>query len=73
VIASAGNIHSSSDPRSLTANSMAATTSPPGPNTGIATAHTSVSSSPRVMATRISRVTASARRNLSGEVTVCGV
>ena len=60
-------------PRSPTASSMAATTSPPGPNTGIATPQTPASSSHRVTATLVSLVTASARRNRSGEVIVCWV
>ena len=45
-------------PRSWTASSMAATTSPPGPKTGMATPQTPASSSQRVTATRVSRVTA---------------
>ena len=48
-------------------------TSPPGPKTGIATPQAPASSSKRVTATRVSRVTASARRKRSGEVTVCAV
>ena len=54
-------------------SSIAAATSPPGPNTGIATPQAPASSSKRVTATRVSRVTASARRKRSGEVTVCAV
>ena len=70
---SAAMIGGSSWPRSATATSMAATTSPPGPKTGMATPQTAGSSSNRVTATRVSRVTASARRKRSGEVTVRGV
>ena len=72
-IVRAAMIGCSSLPRSRTFSSMAATTSPPGPNTGIATPQVPASSSHRVMATRVSRVTASARRKRSGEVTVCVV
>ena len=50
--------------------SMAAATSPPGPNTGLAMAEWSGSSSPRDTAKRLSRVMASARRSLSGAVVV---
>ena len=63
----------SSRPRSGTVSSMAATTRPPGPNTGTATPHVEASSSKRVTATRVTRTTASARRKRSGAVTVCGV
>ena len=56
-----------------TASSIAATTSPPGPNTGIATPETPASNSQRVTATRVRRVTVSARRNRSGEVMVYAV
>jgi hypothetical protein len=59
--------------RSRTVSSIDATSSPPGPKTGTATTQARTSSSPRVTATRVSRVTASARRKRSGEVTVCGV
>jgi hypothetical protein len=63
----------SSRPRSATDSSIAATAFPPGPNTGIATPDTPVSSSQRVTATRVRRVTVSARRRRSGEVIVCAV
>jgi hypothetical protein len=60
-------------PRSRTVSSIAASTWSPGPNTGIATPQAPAASSLRVMATRVMRVTASARRNRSGEVMVCVV
>src|SRR6478752_2476781 len=53
-------------------SSIAASTVPAGPNTGMAMPQASGSSSPRAMATPVSRVTARARRNRSAEVTVCG-
>lgn len=72
-MASAASTGCSSWPRSRTASSIAATTSPPVPNTGMATPQVCGSSSRRVTATRVSRVTANARRKRSGAVTVCGV
>jgi hypothetical protein len=59
--------------RSRTVSSIDATSSPPGPKTGTATTQARTLNSPRVTATRVSGVTASARGKRSGEVTVCGV
>ena len=63
----------SSRPTAAAASSIAATASPPGPNTGMAMPATPGSSSHRVTATRVRRVTLSARRNRSGETIVWAV
>ena len=73
-IVSAASIGCRLAPRSRTVELDARpTTLPPGPKTGTATPQAPASSSKRVTATRVSRVTARARRKRSGEVTVCAV